>query len=150
MPARMRSDAQAPTMLVAVGARRSTARAQIVVGQVAGEGLDVLAAVGLLGQRLALAACRHGRAQDAHLAPGVVEVVLARDLLPAGLQDAAQQVADERAAGVAHGQRPGRVGRHELHVDVRGRPGGHAPERVARRARPVEGPLQEGARAGAG
>ena len=47
-------------------------------------------------------------------APEVVEVVLARDPLAAGLEDAAQQVADERPAGVADRERTGRVGRHEL------------------------------------
>ena len=40
--------------------------------------------------------------------------------LAAGLEDPAEQVADERAAGVADGQRTGRIGRHELDVDARG------------------------------
>ena len=52
------------------------------------------------------------------LGAGVVEVVLARDLVADRLEDAAQQVADERAARVAHGQRAGRIGADELDVDA--------------------------------
>ena len=54
------------------------------------------------------------------LAARVVEVVLARDLVAGRLEHAAQQVAHERAARVADRQRTGRVGGHELDVDLRG------------------------------
>ena len=46
--------------------------------------------------------------------------VPARDLLPAGLQDPTEQVADERPSGVADRQRPGGIRGYELDVD---RPG---------------------------
>ena len=74
----------------------------------------------------------------------VVEVVLARDAMPAALEHAAEQVPDEGAARVADGQRAGRVGRDELDVDVprvlrlgRGRSASPAVPRL------VEHPLQE-------
>src|SRR6185369_748291 len=50
------------------------------------------------------------------LAAGVVEVILARHVLPAGLEDATEQVADERPAGIPDGQRTGRIRRYELDV----------------------------------
>ena len=88
---------------------------------------DVGAVIAVLGDRLAPEGRHDRRAELVDLPARVVEVVLARDLLAAGLEDAAEQVADERAAGVADRQRTGRVGGDELDVDDprarRGRPG---------------------------
>ena len=41
--------------------------------------------------------------------------------MPDRVEDAAEKVAHERAAGVAHGQRPGGIGADELDVDLPGR-----------------------------
>ena len=51
------------------------------------------------------------------LAAGVVEVVLALDLVAGGGEQVGQGVAGRGEAGVADVQRPGRVGRDELDVD---------------------------------
>src|SRR4029079_17475713 len=59
-----------------------------------------------------------GRTQLVDLATRVIEVILARDHLTAGFEDATEKVADECAPGIADGERPGRVRRHELHVDL--------------------------------
>ena len=56
------------------------------------------------------------RAELVDLPARVVEVVLACHRLAAGLEDTAEQVADERAPRVADGQRPGRVRRDELDI----------------------------------
>ena len=96
---------------------------------------DIGPAIGLLGQRQSAAERPHRGAKDADLDPEVVEVVLARDAMPGALQHATQEVADEGAARVADVQRAGRVGGHELDVDV---------ARVARRQ------LPEGRAGGAG
>ncbi len=82
--------------------------------------MDVGALVAVLGHRLTALERGHGRAQVADLGTRIVEVVLARDLLAAGLEDATEQVADERATSVADVERAGRVGRHELDVDRAG------------------------------
>ena len=55
-----------------------------------------------------------GVAEYAHLASAVVEVVLARDLVPRRLQQTREHVADHRLAPVAQGQRAGGIGGHEL------------------------------------
>ena len=129
MPSRTRPAAQCPTMPVRVGARRRRGRPD-VVGQARREVVDVVALVAVLGHRLAAPERRDRRAEVPDLAARVVEVVLARDALAAGLEDAAEQVADERAAGVADVERPGRVGRHELDVDrSRGSPARRRPQR---------------------
>ena len=91
-----------------------------VVGDGGHELMDVGALVAVLGHRLTALERGHGRAQVADLGTRIVEVVLARDLLAAGLEDATQQVADERAASVADVERAGRVGGHELDVDRAG------------------------------
>ncbi len=101
-------------------------------------------------------------AEVAHLGPEIVEVVLARDAVAGRLEHAAEEVAHERAARVADVERPGGVGRHELHVDplrrrrrdaaprgglrqdrrddVRERCVGHPQVEEARRARPLRRP----------
>ena len=95
----------------------AVARRQDVVRQLRGEIGHVVALVAVLGERLAEAQRRDRCAEDADLAARIVEVVLARHALAAGLEDAAEQVADERAARIADVQRAGRIGRHELDVD---------------------------------
>ena len=70
-------------------------------GQLAGELDDVLAVVAVLGDLAALADREDRRAEVLHLGARVVEVVLARDPLAAGLEHAREQVADEGAARVA-------------------------------------------------
>ena len=73
----------------------------------------------------------------------VVEVVLARDAVPAALEHPAEQVADERAARVADRQRAGRVGRDELDVDMPRVVRPHAAEAVVGQPGLVEHVLQE-------
>ena len=85
--------------------------------QLAREVVHVVAVVPVLRDGFAAADRDHARPEVAHLHPEVVEVVLARDGLPTGLEQPAEQVADERPTRVADMQRPGRVGRHELDVD---------------------------------
>src|SRR5215213_4021904 len=79
---------------------------------------DVLAVVPVRGNVAALADGQDRGAEVPHLAAGVVEVVLARHALAAGLQHAGEEVADERAAGIPDGQGTRRVGRDELDVDM--------------------------------
>ena len=100
MPSRTRPAAQLPDEAVGVGAGGRGGRPD-VVGHARREVGDVVAVVAVLGHRLAAPERRDRRAEVADLAARVVEVVLARDPLAAGLEDATQEVADERAAGVA-------------------------------------------------
>ena len=83
-----------------------------------GDLADVFAVVAILGNLLPSGQRQHRLAELLDLAARVVEVVLARDLLAGRLEDAAQQIADERAAGIANGQRAGRIGADELDVDA--------------------------------
>jgi hypothetical protein len=76
----------------------------------------VLAVIPVLGQGLVAPDREHACAEITNLGTCVVEVVLARHTLAAGLEDTSEQVADECASGVADVQRAGRVGRHELDV----------------------------------
>jgi hypothetical protein len=125
-------------------------RSHDVVGKLPREVRDVVPVVAVLRDVAALAQREHRRAEVAHLRSRIVEVVLARDALAAGLEDAGQQVADERAAGVADCERPGRVRGHELDVDVPagrcpGSDGSAAPGRCVA-AGPVEQRLDRGIR----
>ena len=79
--------------------------------------MDVVAVISVRGDLLAAPDGGNRRAEVRDLTTRVVEVVLARHSLPARLEDPAQQVADERAAGIPDVERPGRVGRDELDVD---------------------------------
>ena len=64
-----------------------------------------------------LPVARHERlTEDAHLRPGVVDVVLALDVIAGRLQHAGQHVAQHRAPAVADLQRAGGVGRDEFHL----------------------------------
>jgi hypothetical protein len=80
--------------------------------------VDVVAAIAVFGYGLATPQRRHRSTELVDLAAGVVEVVLARHLLPARLEDSTEQVTDEGAAGVTDRERAGRVSRNELHVDA--------------------------------
>ena len=106
--------------------------------QLLGHVVDVVAVVAVFGDLAALADGHDRGAEVLDLAAEVVEVVLARDRVAGGGEDAAQQVAGEGAAGVADVERPGGVGRDELDVDVlRMRGGDAAPGLgVAQDARP--------------
>ena len=107
-----------PSTELAVGVGAGLGRCRPEVGrQLGGEVVDVVALVAALGHRLAPPQRRDRRSQVADLTARVVEVVLARHLLPAGLEHAAREIADERAARVPDVERPGRVGRHELDID---------------------------------
>ena len=78
---------------------------------------DVLAVVAAVGHRLAERERTHRLAELDDLAAVVVDVVLARDVVAAQLEDPGQRVAVRRLARVPDVQRPGRVGRDELDVD---------------------------------
>src|SRR6185503_4734971 len=65
-----------------------------VVRDGGGELFHVGAVVAVLGDRLAAADGEDGSAEVVELAAGIVEVVLARDLLPARFEDAAQEITD--------------------------------------------------------
>ena len=93
MPARMRSEAHSPT---------SRARRRRVCGQLVRQVDDVFAVVAIVGDRLAAAEGQNRCAELVDLGARVVEVVLARDLVPDCLEHAAEQVADEGAARVAN------------------------------------------------
>ena len=60
----------------------------------------------------------HGFPEHPHLAPAVVEVVLARDAVAHGLEHARDGIAEHGLATVTQRQRPRRIGRDELDLDV--------------------------------
>ena len=68
-------------------------------------------------------------ANSSHLGAGVVEVVLALDLVAGALEQPRQRVAVGGAAAAGGGHRPGRVGAHELDQDPLGRSRGRPPSR---------------------
>jgi len=69
----------------------------------------------VLAERLQVARLQ-GAPQHLHLPPGVVEVILALNLVADGFQHAGDGIADHRAACAPDVQRPGRVGADELHL----------------------------------
>ena len=87
-----------------------------VVGAVVGrrEALHEGAAVAALGHGLALGPGEHAAAERADLPAGVVDVVLAGDLVAAALQQPAERVAVGGEPAVADVDRAGGVGRDEL------------------------------------
>ena len=93
------------------------------------------APVRLLRQGLAPLDRHHRCAEVPHLGAEIVEVVLAGDRVARRLEHAAQEIAHERAARVADVERPGGVGRDELHV--------HSPRRRGRDAAPRCGARQD-------
>ena len=117
MPSRTAAAAQRPTIAAASAPSRRRRRPHVVRDR----GREVVRRSRRGSRRRAPARRAGWRTTDAprlvDLAARVVEVVLARHALAARLEDAAEQVADERAAGVADRERAGRVGRHELDVD---------------------------------
>ena len=94
-----------------------------LIGELPREICDVVPVIAVLGDRRPIADGDDRRPEVIDLGPRVVEVVLARHALATGLEDAAQQVAHERPASVAHRQWPGRIRRYELHVDRAARTG---------------------------
>ena len=129
----------------------AVASAQTSSGTSRREVQDVVAVVPVIGHRLATPDRGDRRAEIRDLAARVVEVVLARDLLAARLEHPAEQVADERAAGVADVERAGRVGRHEFDVDgagARRRRGPTPPGRRGSRRSSPRGPRPEAAGSG--
>ena len=103
-----------------------------------GQLADVVALVAALGHLLAARPRADRLAELLDLRPGVVEVVLAHDVVAGEAEHARQRVAVGGVAPAGRRQRPGRVGRDELDVDAQrgGRAG--AAEAVAGREHPVE------------
>ena len=110
--------------------------------QFASKVVHVVAVVPVVRDGFAVPDREHARPEVAHLHPEIVEVVLARDGLPTGLEQPAEQIADERPTRVADMQRPGGVGRHELDVDsARAHRRDRAP-RLGRGEHRIEQPLE--------
>ena len=80
--------------------------------------LDVLAGVAVRRGRPALGGRLDRFAEAVDLDAGVVDVMLAGDVGPGRREDPAERVADGRPPGVPEVDRTGRVGRHELEVDL--------------------------------
>ena len=72
--------------------------------------LDIVAVVSVGRDILASSKRGNGCAQIGDLTANVVEVVLARDLLPASLEDSTEQIADKCAPRIPDVQRPRRIG----------------------------------------
>jgi hypothetical protein len=70
-----------------------------------------------------------GISKDSHLAPGVIEVILAFHRVPGPLEEIGRRVAEDRPAAVADGQRTRRVRTDELHLDLLPGAGGGTAER---------------------
>ncbi len=94
-------------------------RVGMPVQDLGGDLVDVGAAVAVLGDRLALGAGQQRVREAVDLGSGVVEVVLGGHLRAGGAHDSGEGVAHGRPAGAARVDRPGRVRRDELEVDVR-------------------------------
>ena len=118
-----RARSAAPTSRSGCGSARGSprsARASCGTGSLVGGGElgDVLAPVAVLG-RLLPAPDRLDRGAEAlHLRAGVVVVVLARDLVARELELARDRVADRAVARRGDRDRPGRVGRDHLDLDL--------------------------------
>ena len=63
----------------------------------------------------------HRKPQHRQLPPGIVDVVLAPDLVPGSFQQAGQAVADGRVPPVPHVQGAGGIGGHEFHQHLAAR-----------------------------
>ena len=112
-PHRLGPEALEPLEVVGAGA---------VGGELGGELGDVLALVAVLRRLGAPHPGGDRLGEQPHLAAGVVEVVLALDLVAAaGSSSARDRVAEGGAAAAGGGHRPGRVGAHELDQDALGR-----------------------------
>jgi hypothetical protein len=103
------------------------------VGDLLGELAYVVARVAVLGRLLPARPREDRLAEPVDLTAGVVEVVLALDLVADEAQDPPQCVAVRRVAAARGGQRPGRVGGDELDLDPLARLGLAAAVAVAGR-----------------
>ena len=102
-------------------------------GELARELVDVVALVAVLGRLRRRASAPRSTRRSADLAAGVVDVVLALDLVAGELEQPRERVAVGGVAAARRGQRPGRVGGDELDEDPLGLAA--APGRRARRRR---------------
>ena len=93
-----------------------------------GEDGDIPSAVAVLGRLLPAPDRIHRRAEEVHLASGVVVVVLALDLVAGELEQSRDRVTVGPVSGRGDRDRPGRVRRDELHLDPLARVGGSAAE----------------------
>ena len=139
--------AQVDVLLVAQVLHRELAHlVEIVAVHVAGmrrdvlprDLADVLAVVAVLGHLGALARglpdARLHREREVHdLVAGVVVVELARDRVALPFEERGDHVAQRRLAAVAHVQRPGGIGGHELHHELLPAPRRRAPVRAGLR-----------------
>ena len=90
------------------------------VGDPRGELDHVVALIAVLGQRLLARAGAHGLAELGDLRAGVVEVVLADDLVAGELEQPRERVAVGGVTAAGGGQRAGRVRRDVLDDDLLG------------------------------
>ena len=100
-----------------------------------------LARVYLLARRVRvenrLVSRPHGLAQHPHLAPGVVEIIFPRNLVPAPRQQIGYRIAKHGIAAMAHGQGSGGIRADVLDQRPLTLPGFGAPERLSgRKQRP--------------
>ena len=95
-----------------LGRERDADRLEIIAGIEAFRNrADVLA------QRLAVAQVSRAR-EHVDLRAGIVDVVLARDLVAGELQQVRERIAEHRAAAMPDMHRPGRVGRDVFDIDL--------------------------------
>src|ERR1017187_10483832 len=85
--------------------------------QLGRERLRVVAVIAILGDRLAGSNGQDRRTQLPDLGTRIVEVILPGNAVAARLEDPAEHVAHEGAAGIADRQWAGGIGRHELDID---------------------------------
>ena len=71
----------------------------------------------VLAERFAVAQERRAR-EHVDLRAGVVDVIFARDVVAGKIKQAAQRVAEHRAAAMADMHRPGRIGRDVFDIDL--------------------------------
>ena len=100
-------------------------------GQLLGELGDVFALVALVGRLPSPHASGDGLGEAAHLAAGVVQVVLPLDPVAGEGEESSQRVTITGVTALGRGQRPGRVGGDELHQHPLGSLGGSAAEGIA-------------------
>jgi len=92
----------------------------VLAVQRAGDERDVLALVAALGEHRRRAdqfqvARANGVPQDAHLAAGIIEVILPRHPVSGSLEQARHRITEHGIAPVPDGERPGGVRAHEFH-----------------------------------
>src|SRR5581483_10248140 len=116
-------------------------RVAVALHEPARDVADVVSLVAVLGEvggpadRLEVARA-HRLGEDLHLAAGVVEVVLALDVVIGAGEEPGERVAEDGVPPVTDGERSGRVRAHELDLDSRAAPeGGDAEGGVVAHAR---------------